>query len=88
MKDFIIKASFIISGVIHLLPIAGVLGVKTIEKMYGVPVSDPDLEILLLHRAVLFGLLGTFLIFSATLLVVTINSLGVSSLLTSWLFFA
>ena len=65
MKDLTIKASLIIAGVIHLLPIAGVLGAKTIEKMYGVPVSDPNLEILLRHRAVLFGLLGTFLIFSA-----------------------
>jgi hypothetical protein len=65
LKDFIIKSSLIVSGVIHLLPITGVLGVKTIEKMYGVPVSDPNLEILLRHRAVLFGLLGTFLIFSA-----------------------
>lgn len=43
---------------IHALPLAGVLGAARLESMYGVTVRDPSLEILLRHRAVLFGMLA------------------------------
>ena len=33
--------------------------------MYGVAVNDPGLSILLKHRAVLFGLLGGFILYAA-----------------------
>lgn len=55
----------IIPGIIHLLPLSGVFGENRLSKLYGIPFSDPNLQILMQHRAVLFGLLGTFLIFSA-----------------------
>jgi hypothetical protein len=51
----------IIAGVAHLLPLAGVLGVERLSGMYGVPIASHDIEILMRHRAVLFGLLGLFL---------------------------
>lgn len=50
---------------IHALPLAGVLGAARLESMYGVPVRDPSLEILLRHRAVLFGLLAAGLAVAA-----------------------
>ena len=55
----------VLVGLIHLLPLSAVLGAERVEKLYGVTVGGPDLEILLRHRAVLFGLLGAFLIFAA-----------------------
>lgn len=55
----------LIVGAIHLLPLAGVLGPERLTMLYGFPVVGADLEILLRHRAVLFGLLGALLVASA-----------------------
>jgi drug/metabolite transporter superfamily protein YnfA len=52
-------------GIIHLLPLTGVLGVSRLQALYGVTIDDPNLEILMRHRAVLFGILGAFLIYAA-----------------------
>ncbi|MFN7455469.1 MAG: phosphopantetheine adenylyltransferase [Pseudobdellovibrionaceae bacterium] len=54
-----------LAGVIHILPVPGVLGGKMLEKLYGIEIRDPNLLILLQHRAVIFGLLGIFMIYSA-----------------------
>jgi hypothetical protein len=58
-------AALLIAGVIHLLPLPGVLGASQLARLYGVTVNDPNLEILLRHRAVLFGLLGALMIAAA-----------------------
>jgi hypothetical protein len=63
--SFVISATLIIVGVIHLLPLAGVLGARRLEQLYGIAFDEPNLVILMRHRAVLFGLLGAFLVFSA-----------------------
>lgn len=55
----------LVAGVIHLLPLSGVLGGERLAALYGLPFSEPDLEILMRHRAVLFGLLGAFLVLAA-----------------------
>ncbi len=55
----------VLVGFIHLLPLSGVLGAERLDSLYGVSFGEPNLEILMRHRAVLFGLLGVFLIFAA-----------------------
>lgn len=61
-------ASFllIIVGIIHVLPLVGVIGADKIQALYGIHVQDPNLESLMRHRAILFGLLGLFIVYAAS----------------------
>ena len=52
-------------GLIHLLPLSGVLGAERLAALYGLPFDDPNLQIMMRHRAVLFGMLGAFLLYAA-----------------------
>lgn len=52
-------------ALLHALPLAGVLGAAKLSTLYGVDARDPALELLLRHRAVLFGLLAAFLAYAA-----------------------
>lgn len=61
----IITAALLVVALIHLLPLAGVLGSERLGVLYGIAIDEPNLEILLRHRAVLFGLLGTFFLVAA-----------------------
>ena len=64
---YVVAASLLVVGVIHLLPLAGVLGAERVAALYNVSIQDPNLAILMRHRAVLFGLLGGFLVAAAFL---------------------
>ena len=55
----------VLVGLVHLFPLSGVLGVERLDSLYGLSFGEPNVEILMRHRAVLFGLLGVFLIFAA-----------------------
>jgi hypothetical protein len=52
-------------ALLHALPLAGVLGAAKLSALYGVDARDPALELLLRHRAVLFGLLAAWLAYAA-----------------------
>ncbi|MFM8781991.1 MAG: phosphopantetheine adenylyltransferase [Gemmatimonadota bacterium] len=59
------SAMLVVVGLIHLLPLSGVLGGGRLSVLYGLPFDEPNLAILMRHRAVLFGLLGLFLCVAA-----------------------
>ena len=61
----IVTVMLIIIAVIHLLPVSGVLSGEQLNKLYGLSFDEPNIEILMRHRSVLFGILGVFLLFSA-----------------------
>jgi hypothetical protein len=52
-------------AVIHLLPLTGALGPQRLQTLYGLAFDEPNLLVLMQHRAVLFGLLGGFLVYAA-----------------------
>ncbi len=61
----IISGLFIVVGLINLYPVIGVVGANTLTNLYGIPFEESNLLILMRHRAVVFGLIGTFLIVAA-----------------------
>lgn len=50
--------ALVVVAVIHLLPLPGLAGAAALQGLYGLPALDPASELLLRHRALLFGLLG------------------------------
>jgi hypothetical protein len=58
MSEPLIAAAFIVVGVIHALPVVGVLSRRRIAALYDVDADDPSLAVLLRHRAVLFGVIA------------------------------
>lgn len=65
MLNRITIACLTLAGVIHLLPLPGLLGAARLTRLYGIAADDPNAVILLQHRALLFGLLGALLIAAA-----------------------
>lgn len=61
----LVPAVLLLVALIHAIPLAGVLGSGRLASLYGVSIADPNLEILMRHRAVLFGLLAAFLAWAA-----------------------
>ncbi|MBU6152985.1 MAG: hypothetical protein KGP28_01675 [Bdellovibrionales bacterium] len=55
----------ILVGIIHLLPLSGVFGAERLSALYGIEFQDPNILILMRHRAVLFGIFGVFLMTAA-----------------------
>jgi hypothetical protein len=55
----------LITGLVHILPFSFLFFPEQLQKNYGVDMSDVNLQLLLRHRAIFFGLIGLGLIFSA-----------------------
>ena len=61
----LVPLTLVLVALLHALPLAGVLGAAKLQALYGVDARDPALELLLRHRAVLFGLLAAGLAWAA-----------------------
>jgi hypothetical protein len=62
---YLVSAMLVIVAIIHLLPLSGVLSSERLASLYGLSFEEPNIAILMRHRAVLFGLLGSFMLFAA-----------------------
>ena len=62
---FVVPAVLLLVALIHALPLLGVVSAARVSSLYGIAVQDSNLEILMRHRAVLFGLLAAFLAYAA-----------------------
>jgi len=51
-------------GLINFLPVLGFFSATQLSLAYGVELNSNDLEILMRHRALLFGILGGFVFYS------------------------
>ncbi len=65
MAERAISGLMLVVAVIHLLPITGFFGVDRLASLYGIEITDGNLEILMRHRAILFGILGAFFAYAA-----------------------
>lgn len=59
------RAVLVVAGLLHLLPAVGLRGASQLHRLYGIAVDQPELLLLLRHRALLFGVLGAGLIAAA-----------------------
>ncbi len=58
-SECLVRAAFGITALVHLLPVAGLLGRLSLERAYGVALGQgQDLVVLMQHRALLFGLIS------------------------------
>lgn len=76
MKYVPIIALFV-SALIHLVPVSGVAGDAALTKLYGIEVVDPNISILLQHRALLFGALGGLMLVAIALPSIRLTVLAV-----------
>ena len=63
--ELIFRISLFIAGVINLLPSILTFFPKKIAKSYGVGEPNSNQELLLRHRAAMFGMIGGLMIFAA-----------------------
>ncbi|MFC5421259.1 hypothetical protein ACFPOB_17010 [Bosea eneae] len=61
----LVAGGLVLAGIINLLPVVGMAGADWLRSLYGLEIRSLDLEILLRHRAVLFGIVGGLLLVAA-----------------------
>ena len=60
-----VTAALLAAAVFHLLPAIGLLGADRLASLYGVSIPGNNLLLLMRHRALLFGILGAFMLHAA-----------------------
>ena len=63
--ELIFRITLFIAGVINLLPSVLAFLPDKISKSYGIEMPNENYELLLRHRAILFGIIGGLMIYSA-----------------------
>ncbi len=64
MKHKIYLLLIFLIGLINFLPVLAMFSLEQLSQAYAVDIVGNDLEVLMRHRALLFGILGGFVFFS------------------------
>ena len=65
MKQTLATGLLIVVGLINGIPVIGIWSASVLESLYAVGRLDGDLLILMRHRALLFGILGAWIVTAA-----------------------
>ena len=63
--QYAVTILILLASLVNLAPVTGLISAARLESLYGIPFADPDLVVLMRHRAVLFGIVGGLLLVSA-----------------------
>ena len=63
--EIFFRITLFIAGIINAIPALIAFLPNKITASYGIPIPDANFELLLRHRAVLFGIIGGLMIYSA-----------------------
>ena len=63
--EMIFRTTLFITGIINFIPSLIAFLPERIKDSYGIQIPDANFELLLRHRAVLFGIIGGLMIYSA-----------------------
>lgn len=63
--NHVVTICLVIVGLINILPLVGVLSADKMMTAYDIELASNELIILMRHRALMFGLLGGFILVSA-----------------------
>ncbi|MDO8288754.1 MAG: hypothetical protein Q7T44_06000 [Parvibaculum sp.] len=63
--DIAITLIMLVVGYINFHPLIGIVSVARLQALYGPPIEGADMAILMRHRALLFGILGGFIMYAA-----------------------
>ncbi len=72
--NYLIAFLFLAAGLINFAPITGVASSDQLERLYRLSAITPDIELLLRHRVVLFGIIGTIIMAAAFLPVLRLTA--------------
>ncbi len=65
MRQRAITVLLFLVGIINLYPVIGIMSPEQFAGLYGLDFSEDNLQVLMRHRALMFGLLGGFIIYAA-----------------------
>ena len=61
----LVTACLLLVGLINFVPLLAIVSAAQIESVYAIQLQGTDITLLMRHRALLFGILGSFTIYAA-----------------------
>jgi hypothetical protein len=63
--ELVLRIALFLTSIVNILPALGAFLPSKMKNAYGIDVSDANFELLLRHRAVLFGIVGGLMLYAA-----------------------